>query len=80
MKEFDLTSYERVSKRTRAGSNGKKIVCPLCCESARVYHFCWTAITCQTCKHMIEKKYWFVKAKAPNRKSVGDNNKKREND
>ena len=51
----------KVNQRTRAGKNGKEIVCPKCNSSATVYHFAWSALGCQGCNGMIEKYDWSVK-------------------
>jgi ribosomal protein S27E len=51
---------EKVTRYTRAGQNGKFIVCPKCKHEARVYHFSWSAIGCQKCKKMIDKKEWSI--------------------
>ena len=48
----------KVQKRSRAGNNGKLIVCPKCNESARVFHFSWSALTCQCCRESINKYEW----------------------
>ena len=47
--------YKQVNKYTRAGKNGKTIVCPECDNEARVYHFSWSALTCQSCYVSINK-------------------------
>ena len=49
-----------VNKYTRAGVNGKQIVCPLCNNEARVFHFSWSALTCQCCRQSINKSEWDV--------------------
>ena len=38
-----------VSRYTRAGKNGKLITCPHCMISKPVYHFSWSALSCQSC-------------------------------
>ena len=48
----------KVNKNTRCSNYGKQIFCPECNESTMVYHFSWSAITCQTCKQMIDKYHW----------------------
>lgn len=50
----------KVDKHTRAGKNGKVIVCPCGDNSRRVYHFAWGALTCP-CGKMIEKEDWRVR-------------------
>ena len=47
-----------VSKYTRAGNNGKVIICPLCNTEATVFHFSWCALTCQDCKSNVDKYSW----------------------
>tara|TARA_R110002124_G_scaffold51196_1_gene148080 strand:+ start:256 stop:417 length:162 start_codon:yes stop_codon:yes gene_type:complete len=47
---------KQVNRYTRAGQKGKEITCPKCLGKTRVYHFSWSAITCGTCKEMINKK------------------------
>jgi len=52
--------YKQVNKYTRAGKNGKTIVCPECDNEALVYHFSWSALTCQSCRQMINKGDWLL--------------------
>jgi len=49
------TSLKTVNRYTRAGNNGKVIICPLCNTEATVYHFSWSALGCQSCDQMINK-------------------------
>jgi len=49
-----------VSKYTRAGRNGREIVCPNCDAKHKVYHFSWTALTCMDCGKDINKEEWTV--------------------
>ena len=49
-----------VTKFTRAGNNGKWIVCPKCQQSSKVFHFSWSALTCQSCKESINKEDWIL--------------------
>ena len=52
----------KVNRYTRANKyNGKEIYCPKCNTSNKVYHFCWSAITCGGCKEMIDKTEWNLK-------------------
>ena len=44
-----------VNRYTRAGNNGKVIICPLCNTEATVYHFAWSALSCQSCEQSINK-------------------------
>ena len=50
----------KVNRYTRAGYNGKEIVCPKCQQYNRVYHFSWSAITCLCCKESVNKEEWEV--------------------
>lgn len=45
----------KVNKHTRAGKNGKRIYCPECNSGFTVYHFSWSALTCNECGEMIDK-------------------------
>jgi ribosomal protein L37AE/L43A len=50
-----------VDKYTRARRQvGREIACPLCSEWVTVYHFAWSAITCQKCKADVDKEKWLV--------------------
>ena len=52
----------KVNKYTRANKyDGKAIYCPKCNAYNKVYHFCWSAITCGECKEMINKTEWNLK-------------------
>ena len=55
-----LSKVKRVNRYTRAGKNGKLITCPKCKESAPVFHFSWSAITCQFCSSDINKEDWLI--------------------
>ena len=48
----------KVHKYTRATKHGKTIVCPHCNKVATVYHFSWSALSCQHCDTMIDKYDW----------------------
>ena len=48
----------RVNRYTRAGNNGKVIICPKCNNKARVFHFSWSALGCQHCKYIVDKYDW----------------------
>ncbi len=50
----------KVNRYTRAGVNGKQIVCPQCNNEARVFHFSWSALTCQHCHNSINKPDWIL--------------------
>ena len=49
-----------VSKYTRAGNNGRAIVCPNCNAKHKVSHFSWTALSCRDCGKYINKEEWTV--------------------
>ena len=51
-------NYQLVNKHTRAGYNGKVIICPECDSRARVFHFAWSALGCLDCNHMVDKYEW----------------------
>lgn len=53
----------KVHKYTRAKVDGKKIFCPSCNTQNLVYHFSWSAITCSSCKKMINKYDWLLEPK-----------------
>lgn len=57
MKLF-VPEKQLVNKYTRAGIHGKWIVCPRCSQSAKVFHFSWSALTCQCCRQSINKAEW----------------------
>jgi ribosomal protein S27E len=46
---------EKVTRYTRAGSEGKDISCPECRHEFTVYHFSWSQIVCGNCKQEISK-------------------------
>ena len=54
----DLTITKKVDRYTRAGMWGKTIVCPECNKVTTVYHFSWSALSCQECGAMVEKNEW----------------------
>ena len=49
-----------VSNYTRAGKHGKTIVCPQCDKNSTVYHFSWSALSCQHCHNSINKLDWRI--------------------
>ena len=53
-----LATCSKVNRYTRAGKDGKIIVCPECNKVATVYHFSWSALGCQECGAMVEKNQW----------------------
>ena len=54
--------WEPVTRWTRASSTGRVIRCPHCGTEKRVYHFSWSACTCQGCDRMVDK-YAYTTAK-----------------
>jgi len=47
-----------VNRYTRAGNNGKEIICPECNNKQRVFHFSWCALGCQHCNYIVDKYSW----------------------
>ena len=52
------TMTNRVDRYTRAGNNGKGIICPECTNKSTVVHFSWSALGCQHCKYIVDKYDW----------------------
>ncbi len=50
----------KVNRFTRSGEHGKGIQCPKCNECFNVYHFAWSALTCQSCNTSIDKYDWWL--------------------
>ena len=50
-----------VTRYTRAGKNGKQLVCPECDNIIRVYHFSFSGLTCPKCKQSVDKYSWKVR-------------------
>ena len=55
-----ITMTTKVNRYTRAGNNGKVIICPECNNEARVFHFSWSALGCQHCKYIVDKYDWKI--------------------
>ena len=55
-----LATCSKVNRYTRAGKDGKFIICPECNQGSFVFHFSWSALNCQHCDTMIEKNDWKV--------------------
>ena len=52
---------KKVNGRSRAKRDGTVLRCPKCDSTdTRVYHFSWSAITCQNCREMVEKNEWEI--------------------
>ena len=56
------TPVKKVNRYSRAKKSGTVLRCPKCdsTEGNRVYHFSWSAITCQNCREMVEKNEWEI--------------------
>ena len=55
--------WTNVNRHTRAGKNGKQILCPECREWGTVYHFGWSALGCINCSEIVNKEDCIVEAK-----------------
>lgn len=55
--------HGRVNNNTRAAKGGKAIFCPSCDKPNVVYHFSFSAGTCQFCDKMIDKGDWLLENK-----------------
>ena len=51
----------KVTRYTRAGKNGKQIVCPECGSIRRIYHFNFSGLVCPKCKQSVAKYDWKVR-------------------
>jgi len=51
---------KEVTRYTRAGKDGKLIVCPACRAIAMVYHFSWSGLKCKECKAYVAKPAWLI--------------------
>ena len=56
-----MNKVTRYTRCPRKKITGKVIICPKCTAENTVYHFAWIAITCQTCKKMVNKYDFFTK-------------------
>ena len=54
------TNCKLVNKHTRAGRQGKMIICPECDYKQFVYHFAWSALGCLKCNAMVNKNEWRI--------------------
>ena len=66
----------KVTRYTRAGKNGKQIVCPVCDNIRTVYHFNFSGLTCPECKQSVDKYRWKVRT-IQDRLATDSNNKGR---
>jgi uncharacterized CHY-type Zn-finger protein len=55
-----MKHFIEVNKNTRAGRNGKEIICPLCKASITVHHFAWSALICDSCDAAVQKSDWLI--------------------
>ena len=55
-----IEDYAPIAKYTRAGNNGKRVKCPICGHTHRVYHFSWSSLTCTKCRSSVDKYDWMV--------------------
>jgi hypothetical protein len=59
-KQTVTEDYQLMSKRSRAGKNGKNIMCPVCGHIHRIHHLSWTSLTCTSCKTDVDKYEWLI--------------------
>ncbi len=52
--------FKLVNRYTRAGKNGRQILCPECRQWQTIYHFSWCTLTCQDCGESVNKDEWIV--------------------
>ena len=52
--------FSNVNRYTRAGKNGKQILCPECREWSTVYHSSWYALGCTHCDYVVNKEDFIV--------------------
>ena len=57
---FYYLNCKRVNRHTRAGYDGREIICPMCDHVSTVYHFSWLSLTCQHCELSINKTAWWT--------------------
>ena len=56
-------TFKPITSHTRSGRSGKHIMCPICKSVSKVYHFSWSAISCQHSYTSVDKLYWSVEVK-----------------
>lgn len=66
-------SIQPVNRWTRAGRNGRPLICPHCRDEAIVYHFCWCACQCSNpeCAKMVNKYDYLVYVNTKTSRSRG---------
>ena len=52
--------FKNVNRYTRAGKNGKVIICPVCGEPELVHHFSWASMKCPSCDTNSDKNDWLI--------------------
>jgi len=55
-----LENFAPVHKRSRAGSNGKLIMCPHCGSKQTINNFSWSTLECKHCQSVVSKYDWMV--------------------
>ena len=58
MKDSCGITWRPVTRYSRARKEGTMVACSKCQTITKVYHFGWVAMTCPSCKGMIDKAYW----------------------
>ena len=59
-KQTVVQDYALIHKRSRAGKNGKNIMCPICGHIHRIHHLSWSSLTCTRCGSNVDKYEWMV--------------------
>ena len=59
-KQTVVQDYALIHKRSRAGKNGKNIMCPVCGHIHRIHHLSWSSLTCTHCGSDVDKYEWLI--------------------
>ena len=59
-KQTVTEDYALIHKRSRAGKNGKNIMCPVCGHIHRIHHLSWSSLTCTHCGSDVDKYEWLI--------------------
>ena len=59
-KQTVVQDYALIHKRSRAGKNGKNIMCPVCGHIHRIHHLSWSSLTCTHCGSDVDKYEWMI--------------------
>lgn len=59
-KQTTVEDYALMTKRSRAGKNGKNLKCPECENVTRIYRMSFSSLICPSCKQSIDKYDWMV--------------------